>query len=64
MKTNGSAPLKNPVHRSSRREEAQIVRGSSIAQRLVTPAATKIANIVACPGEIDEELSALFATLS
>jgi hypothetical protein len=54
MRTNVGAPLKNPVRRSSRREEAQIVRGSSIDQSLVPSAA----------GEIDEELRVLFATLS
>jgi len=61
------APLKYPVHRSSRREEAQIVkdlRGSSINQSLVTSAATKIENTVASPGEINEQLRTLFAALS
>jgi len=53
LKTNVKAPLKNPVRRSSRREEAQIVKGSAINQSLVALAATKIANIVACSGEID-----------
>jgi len=40
MKTNIRAPLKNPVHRSSRREEAQIAKGSANDQSLVTSAAT------------------------
>jgi len=40
MRTNVKAPLKNPVRRSSRREEAQIAKGSAIDQSLVTSAAT------------------------
>jgi len=40
MKINVKAPTKNPAQRSSRPEEAQILKGSAIDQNFVTSAAT------------------------